>query len=80
MPVMEYVTRRKLQYSIFHLSNGEKVLDIALEYGFETHSGFTKAFKKYFGYSPNYYRIHAPEGFPQRINLVNLKQNRVGGN
>lgn len=79
MPVMEYVTRRKLQYSIFHLSHGEKILDIALNYGFETHAGFTKAFKKCFGYSPNYYRMHAPEGFPQKINLLNLKQNNVGG-
>ncbi|MDF2593133.1 MAG: transcriptional regulator, AraC family [Clostridia bacterium] len=79
MPVIEYVTRRKLQYSIFDLSRGEKILDIALNYGFETHSGFTKAFKKAFGYSPNYYRIHAPEGFPQKVNLVNIKENKVGG-
>ena len=79
MPVMEYVTRRKLEYSIFHLANGEKILDIALNYSFETHAGFTKAFKKYFGYSPNYYRMHAPQGFPQKINLMNLKKNKVGG-
>jgi len=79
MPVMEYVTRRKLQYSIFHLSNGEKILDIALNYGFETHAGFTKAFKKSFGYSPKYYRIHAPEGFPQKINLMSIKENKIGG-
>jgi AraC family transcriptional regulator len=79
MPVIEYVTRRKLQYSVFHLSSGERVLDIALNYGFETHSGFTKAFKKAFGYSPNYYRIHAPEGFPQKVNLANIKENKVGG-
>jgi AraC family transcriptional regulator len=79
MSVMEYVTKRKLQHSIFNLSNGDKILDIALNYGFETHAGFTKAFKKYFGYSPNYYRIHAPEGFPQKIDLIKLKQNKVGG-
>lgn len=79
MPVKEYITRRKLQHSIFNLSNGDKIIDIALYYGFETHAGFTKAFKKYFGYSPNYYRIHAPEGFPQKINLINLKRNKVGG-
>lgn len=79
MPVIEYVTRRKLQYSIFDLSSGVKILDIALNYGFETHPGFTKAFKKAFGYSPNYYRIHAPEGFPQKVNLANIKENKVGG-
>lgn len=79
MPVMEYVTRRKLQHSIFHLSNGEKVLDIALNYGFETHAGFTKAFKKAFGYPPNYYRIHAPGGFPPKVNLTKLRENKTGG-
>jgi len=79
MPVMEYVTRRKLQYSIFDLSNGEKILDIALKYGFETHAGFTKAFKKSFGYPPNYYRMHSPEGFPKKISLINIKENKVGG-
>jgi len=79
MPVMEYITRRKLQYSIFHLNNGEKIMDIALNFGFETHAGFTKAFKKSFGYSPKYYRIHAPEGFPQKINLVSIKENKIGG-
>ena len=79
MPVIEYVTRRKLQYSIFDLSRGEKILDIALNYGFETHSGFTKAFKKAFGYSPNYYRIHSPEGFPKKVNLILIKENKVGG-
>jgi AraC family transcriptional regulator len=79
MPVMEYVTRRKLEYSIFQLSKGDRILDIALNYGYETHSGFTKAFKKIFGYSPNYYRMHAPNRFPKKINLENLKQNKVGG-
>jgi AraC family transcriptional regulator len=79
MPVMEYITRRKLQYSCFNLRNGERVLDIALNYSFETHAGFTKAFKKYFGYSPNYYRMHAPEGCPNKVKLINLKQNKVGG-
>lgn len=79
IPVMEYITRRKLQFSCFNLRNGERVLDIALNYSFETHAGFTKAFKKHFGYSPNYYRMHAPEGCPNKVKLENLKQNNVGG-
>lgn len=79
IPVMEYVTRRKLVHALFNLSKGEKIVDIALNYGFETHAGFTKAFKKCFGYSPNFYRIHAPEGFPQKVNLRILKENNIGG-
>jgi AraC family transcriptional regulator len=79
MPVMEYVTRRKLQYTLYELRNGAKILNIAFNYGFETNAGFTKAFKRYFGYAPNYYRLHAPTGVPQRINLRKLKENKTGG-
>jgi len=77
LSVMEYVTRRKLQYALFELSSGDRVLDIALKYGFETHAGFTKAFKKCFGYPPNLYRLHAPISIPQRVNLK--KMNEIGG-
>lgn len=79
VPVMEYVTRRKLQFALYELGNGEKIFDIALNYGFETHAGFTKAFKKCFGYPPNFYRLHAPSGFPQKVDLKKLKENKTGG-
>lgn len=79
MPVMEYITRRKLQFALYDLRNGKKVLETALTYGYETHAGFTKAFKKSFGYPPSFYRIHAPIGLPQRINLLKLKENKTGG-
>ncbi len=79
MPVMEYITRRKLQYALYDLSNGQKVLDIALTYGFETHAGFTKAFKKSFGYPPSFYRIHAPIGLLKKIDLKKLRENKTGG-
>ena len=53
--IMAYVIRRKLQHALCDLQSGEKIIDIALKYGFETHSGFTKAFKKRFGIPPSYY-------------------------
>lgn len=52
---MEYVRRRKLSLAAIELFNGRKIIDIALDYGFETQSGFTKAFRKEFGYSPTQY-------------------------
>lgn len=79
MPVMEYITRRKLQFALYDLGTGKKVLETALTYGYETHAGFTKAFKKSFGYPPSFYRIHAPIGMPQKINLLKLKENKTGG-
>ena len=50
-----YVVRRKLQYALRDLNCNEKIHRIADKYGFETHAGFTKAFKKYFGYPPSLY-------------------------
>ena len=77
--LMAYVTRRKLQYALYDLSCGDKIIDVALKYGFETHAGFTKAFKKCFGYSPSIYRIHAIVGRPTRMEITELKSVISGG-
>ncbi len=41
-PVLAYVVRRKLAYALYDLSRGKRVIDAAMDYGFETHAGFTK--------------------------------------
>ena len=56
MPAMEYVRRRRLASAADDLCTGAKVLDVAMDYGFESHNGFAKAFRKVYGYSPNEYR------------------------
>jgi AraC family transcriptional regulator len=77
--VMAYITRRKLQYALHDLGCGEKILDTALKYGFETHAGFTKAFKKYFGSTPSIYRIHSIIGRPTRMEINELRNIVSGG-
>jgi AraC family transcriptional regulator len=77
--LMAYVTRRKLQYALYDLSCGKKVIDVAFEYGFETHAGFTRAFRKCFGYPPSLYRIHAINGQPARMELNGLANFLLGG-
>jgi AraC family transcriptional regulator len=54
---------------MYDIGCGEKILDVAIKYGFETHAGFTKACKRYFGYPPSIYRIHAVPGQPSRIEI-----------
>jgi AraC family transcriptional regulator len=78
--LMAYITRRKLQYALYDVSCGEKIIDIAVKYGFETHAGFTKAFKKCFGYPPSIYRIHAICSRPARMDLHELISIISGGN
>lgn len=52
---MEYVKKRRLALAAIELFKGNKIIDIALEYGFDTHNGFSKAFKKEYGFSPTQY-------------------------
>jgi AraC family transcriptional regulator len=42
--LMAYITRRKLQYALYDVSCREKIIDVAVKYGFETHAGFYQGF------------------------------------
>ncbi|WP_235822133.1 AraC family transcriptional regulator [Gottfriedia luciferensis] len=77
--IMDYVLKRKLQFALHELVNGNKILQIALDYGFETHSGFTKAFKKCFGTPPSLYKQHCPKSLPQKLDLMSLHKKNTGG-
>lgn len=55
--LMEYVKDRRLLRAAEDIMSGKKILDVAIEYGYETHGGFTKAFRKKYGFSPAF--IHA---------------------
>jgi AraC family transcriptional regulator len=77
--IMDYVLKRKLQYALHELVNGKKILQIALDFGFETHAGFTKAFKKCFGSPPSLYKQHCPTSLPQKLDLMSLHQKKIGG-
>jgi len=77
--VMEYVRLRRLSFAASELSSGRKLIDIALEYGFETHSGFSKAFKRHYGMTPERYRIHAHKTKPLLPDLPRMNQYSIGG-
>ena len=73
--LISYVTWRKLQFALSDISQGTKVIDIAVKYGFETHSGFTKAFKKCFGFPPSLGILHVRNNQPCEINIKTLQNN-----
>lgn len=54
--VMEYVCKRRLIKASEEILLGAKIIDIAMKYGWQSHSGFTKAFKKEFGFYPSLLR------------------------
>lgn len=56
VPIMEYIRRKRLYYAANELYNGRNLLEIALDYGYETPAGFYKAFKNVFGCAPSKYK------------------------
>ncbi len=56
--VTSYIRIRKLQHSLKDLLSGERVIDIAFKYAFESHEGFTRSFTKLFGSSPRIIKKH----------------------
>lgn len=69
LPVRQYLVRRRLAHAIFEISSGAKMLDAALEYGFETYAGFYRAFCREYGCSPSAYLKRYRPARPYRIDL-----------
>jgi AraC family transcriptional regulator len=49
----EFIQRRRLQQAHALLAAGEKVIDVCLAVGYESHSSFARAFHKAFGCTPS---------------------------
>lgn len=55
--VMRHLRRMRLQYAAWMLKDSDSpLISIAAEAGFESHPGFTRAFRRTFGMSPRDYR------------------------
>jgi AraC family transcriptional regulator len=56
-PVAEYIRLRRMAKAVDILRNKkQRILDIALELGFETHEHFSRTFKNTYGMTPSEYR------------------------
>lgn len=57
----EYIRVLRLSRAAVQLrSKGIRVVDVALDFVFESHEGFTRAFSKHFGMSPRFYHKNTP--------------------
>ncbi|MDT8717477.1 helix-turn-helix transcriptional regulator [Clostridium sp. 19966] len=63
IPVADYIRKRKLAMAAGEIIDTDKsILDIALEYGFNSHETFSRGFKRIFDITPTEYRklnVHA---------------------
>lgn len=71
-PVKEYVRKRKLSNAMFDIVTSKRsIIDIALEYGFESHEVFTRSFKLIYGMPPSSFRKFNIEPILyEKINLL----------
>ena len=67
--VMQYVLRRKLLYVIYEIGLERKKNEVVYEYGFETYSGFYRAFIREIGYTPAQYLREYKAKRPYKINI-----------
>ena len=63
----EYLRNRRLSQAGAELANGnERVIDIAMKYGYESSESFTKAFSRFHGFLP----MQVRKGSPLKIRIV----------
>ena len=53
VPLSDYLRRRRLTKAAFDLQNGDKVIDVAMRYGYESPTAFNRAFQSMHGISPS---------------------------
>jgi len=53
VPLSEYLRRRRLTMAAFDLQGGDKVIDVALRYGYDSPTAFNRAFHTIHGISPS---------------------------
>lgn len=52
-PLAEYIRNRKLTKAAIDLQNGDKVIDVAIRYGYESPTAFNRAFQKLHNVTPS---------------------------
>ena len=74
--VFEYIRRRRLTLAAFDMQNSnDRVIDIALKYGYESPEAFTRAFKETHGVSPSNARKQGLplKAYPRITFLLSIK-------
>ena len=76
MSLSEYIKNRRLSEASKALLQGEKVTDVAFQYGYESMDGFTRAFKKWSGFLPS---DAAKKGICKSFPKISFKISIQGG-
>lgn len=53
IPLSEYIRRRRLSLAALDIKAGEKIIDVAMRYGYESQSAFSRAFSRFHQVAPS---------------------------
>lgn|GEM_PF-1444390 len=80
VPVGEYIRRRRLTLAAQDIRAGsERLIDIALRYGYDSQAAFARAFKQVFGVTPSSVRSGAALVAYPKITFESIVKERDGG-
>ena len=72
-----YIRERRLTEAGTDIKSGEKVADVAINYGYESQESFTRAFKKFHGVNPGVAKKGVIISCVPAINMNNLKKGEI---
>ncbi|MCL2816034.1 MAG: helix-turn-helix domain-containing protein [Oscillospiraceae bacterium] len=65
--VANYIAKKRINHALAEISSGRKAIDAVLDYGFDTYSGFYRAFVKMYGCSPKKYLMMCNNLTPKEL-------------
>lgn len=79
IPLSEYIRRRRLTMAAIDIKNGEKIIDVAIRYGYDSQAAFSRAFSRFHGIAPSLARYDgiALKTFPRLTFKLILMEGNV---
>lgn len=77
IPLAEYIRKRRLSVAVNDLLKGEKVMDVAIKYGYQNATSFSRSFYLFHGVKPSKLTSNSKIlNYPRLIFDENIKQQR----
>lgn len=75
-----YIRERRLTEAGTDIKNGEKVIDVAVKYGYESQESFSRAFKNFHGVNPGTAKKGMIISCLPKVNILNLIKGEISMN